>query len=81
MSVPTFVMVLAAAMLHAAWNLAMKDSDDRLVAAWAIMGTGGLLSLPVLVAVGPPPPEALGCWRSRWRSTSPTHWRSPAPTS
>ncbi|MEZ5372020.1 MAG: hypothetical protein R2704_04685 [Microthrixaceae bacterium] len=38
MSVPTFVMVLAAAMLHAAWNLAMKDSDDRLVAAWAIMG-------------------------------------------
>ena len=60
MSVATFVMVLVAAMLHAAWNLAMKDSDDRLLAAWAIMGVGGLVSLPVLVVLGPPPAEALG---------------------
>ena len=59
MSVATFVMVLVAAMLHAAWNLAMKDSDDRLLAAWAIMGVGGLVSLPVLVVLGPAPPH---CW-------------------
>nr|WP_291821043.1 hypothetical protein [Candidatus Microthrix sp.] len=60
MSLGTFVMVLVAAMLHAAWNLAMKDSGDRLVAAWAIMGVGGLASVPVLAALGPPPSAALG---------------------
>ncbi|CCM65646.1 MAG: EamA family transporter [Candidatus Microthrix sp.] len=60
MSLATFVMVLVAAMLHAAWNLAMKDSGDRLVAAWAIMGVGGLASVPVLAALGPPPSAALG---------------------
>ena len=60
MSLATFVMVLIAAMLHAGWNLAMKDSPDRLLAAWAIMGVGGAVSLPVLVVLGPPPAEALG---------------------
>ncbi|MEZ5381697.1 MAG: EamA family transporter [Microthrixaceae bacterium] len=60
MSAATFAMVLVAAMLHAAWNLAMKDSDDRLLAAWAIMGVGGAISVPVLVVLGPPPNEVLG---------------------
>lgn len=47
-------MVLAAALLHATWNLVIKGSDDRLLAAWAQVAFGALVFAPVLLATGIP---------------------------
>jgi drug/metabolite transporter (DMT)-like permease len=47
-------LVLASAALHASWNLAVKASSDRLVAAWAQVTFGAILFLPFLVASGVP---------------------------
>ncbi|MGQ0825135.1 MAG: EamA family transporter [Actinomycetota bacterium] len=43
------VLALASAGLHATWNLFIKTSDDRELAAWGQFVAGGLLFLPVLV--------------------------------
>lgn len=48
------LLALAAAVLHAGWNLLVKTSDDRDLAAWAQFLAGSLLFLPVLVVLGPP---------------------------
>lgn len=48
------VLALVAAMLHAGWNLLIKTSDDRELAAWGQFCAGGLLFLPVLVVAGVP---------------------------
>lgn len=48
------VLALVAAVLHAGWNLLIKTSDDRELAAWGQFGAGGLLFLPVLVVAGVP---------------------------
>ncbi len=42
-------MVLAAAVMHASWNLLLKASSDRLVAAFLQMAAGSVLFLPVLL--------------------------------
>lgn len=48
------LLALGSAALHAAWNLLIKVSDDRFLAAWGQFLVGGLLFVPVLVVVGPP---------------------------
>lgn len=52
------VLALTSAGLHAGWNLLVKTSDDRELAAWGQFLLGGLLVVPVLVVIGPPPAEA-----------------------
>ena len=46
--------VLAAALLHAAWNLVVKSSADRLVAATSQVVLAALISLPFVIARGVP---------------------------
>ncbi|MEK6255418.1 MAG: EamA family transporter [Gemmatimonadales bacterium] len=48
------MLVLAAALLHASWNLLVKASNDRLVAGWAQMFFGALVFLPLIISVGVP---------------------------
>jgi drug/metabolite transporter (DMT)-like permease len=47
-------LALLAAVLHAAWNLLVKASDDQLVAAWTIFAGAALLNIPVLIFNGLP---------------------------
>ena len=48
------LLTLAAALLHASWNLLIKTSGDRALAAWGQFVFGGLVFVPVLVVVGLP---------------------------
>jgi drug/metabolite transporter (DMT)-like permease len=48
------LLAVGAALLHAGWNLAVKTSTDRLLAAWGQFLAGGLISLTVLFFVGFP---------------------------
>jgi drug/metabolite transporter (DMT)-like permease len=48
------VLALSSAVLHAAWNLVIKRSDDRELAAWGQFLAGALLFLPVLLVAGLP---------------------------
>ncbi len=54
MSSAAIALVLGSAVLHASWNLVVKSSGDRLVAAGAQMTLGALASLPVVLALGIP---------------------------
>jgi drug/metabolite transporter (DMT)-like permease len=49
-----FALAIAAAVLHASWNLVVKASGDRLVAATTQAVFGGVAFLPFLVAGGLP---------------------------
>ena len=40
------VLALGAAVLHAGWNLSVKQSGDRWLALWGLFAAGGLLGLP-----------------------------------
>jgi len=53
------VLALSSAGLHATWNLLVKTSDDRELAAWGQFLAGGLLFLPVLAFTGLPERDAL----------------------
>jgi len=53
------LLALAAAALHAAWNLIIKTSVERDIAAWGQFAAGGLLFAPVLLFTGLP---AGGAW-------------------
>lgn len=53
-------MALAAAFLHVVWNLVVKVSTDRLVAAFTVSAGGALLNLPVLAVVGLPDRKVWG---------------------
>jgi drug/metabolite transporter (DMT)-like permease len=47
------LLALGAAVLHAGWNLAVKQSShDRFIALWAQFGLGGIIALVALVATG-----------------------------
>ena len=59
MPTTAFVLTLLAAALHAAWNLVVKSSDDRLVSALAITWGAAVVNLPVLVVAGPPSADVL----------------------
>lgn len=48
------VLALIAAVLHASWNLLIKTSDERDLAAWGQFAAGGLLFLPVPAIAGLP---------------------------
>jgi drug/metabolite transporter (DMT)-like permease len=48
------LLALASAGLHATWNLFIKTSDDRELAAWGQWLAGALLFLPVLLVAGLP---------------------------
>lgn len=48
------LLALGSAGLHATWNLLIKTSDDRDLAAWGQFLAGGLLFVPVLVVLGWP---------------------------
>jgi multidrug transporter EmrE-like cation transporter len=54
------LLALASASLHAAWNLFIKTSDERDLAAWGQFVFGGLLTVPALVVIGLPPAEVAG---------------------
>ncbi len=54
------LLALASAALHASWNLIVKTSADRELAAWGQFLFGSLLFLPFLVYVGLPPGPAWG---------------------
>jgi drug/metabolite transporter (DMT)-like permease len=43
------LLALGAAVLHAGWNLAVKQSGDRWLALWGLFSAGGLLGLPYAV--------------------------------
>ena len=53
------LLALGSAALHAAWNLLIKTSNERFLAAWGQFLVGGLLFVPVLVVIGPPGTEVL----------------------
>jgi drug/metabolite transporter (DMT)-like permease len=53
------LLALGAAVLHAGWNLLLKQSDERIVTAWGFYLCGGLLFLPVLPFVELPGGSAL----------------------
>ena len=53
------VLALGSAVLHAAWNLLVKTSSDRLIAAWGLYVTGGLLFLPVFLVIDRPGADTL----------------------
>lgn len=54
MGLTPLLLVLASALLHASWNLVIKASSDRLLAAWAQVTFGAILFSPVLVVAGVP---------------------------
>jgi drug/metabolite transporter (DMT)-like permease len=52
------VLALVAAALHAGWNLLVKQSVDRDLAAWGQYVVGGVVFVPVLVFTGLPDRDA-----------------------
>jgi drug/metabolite transporter (DMT)-like permease len=48
------VLALSAAILHAAWNLRVKTSDDRFLAMWGQSIAGAAVCVIVLLLTGPP---------------------------
>lgn len=54
------VYALTAAVLHAGWNLIAKRAIDPFLALWGQFLVAGIISLPVLLAVGGLPREAWG---------------------
>jgi len=53
------VLALSSAGLHATWNMLVKTSTRRDLAAWGQFLFAGVLALPALAIVGLPPVEAL----------------------
>ncbi|MFQ5967256.1 MAG: EamA family transporter [Acidimicrobiia bacterium] len=53
------VLALGSAFLHAGWNLFVKQSADRLIAAWGTLAAGGVVGVVALVALGLPPAAAV----------------------
>ena len=49
------LLALAAAVLHAAWNLWVKQSGDRWIALWGQMTMAGIGGIIVIAFVGLPP--------------------------
>ncbi len=54
MSSAAIISVLIAALLHAGWNLVVKDSGDKLIGVWAITIFAAMASAVFLIVVGPP---------------------------
>ncbi len=52
------LLALGSAGLHAFWNFLVKTSEQRLFTAWGQFLVGGVITLPVLVAIGFPDSSA-----------------------
>lgn len=48
------LLALGSAVLHATWNLLIKTSSQRFLAAWGQFLFGGVLFIPLLLVIGPP---------------------------
>lgn len=59
------LLALAAAVLHAGWNLSVKQSGDRYLALWGQFTIAGAIALPILLLFGGLPP---GGWK--WAAIS-----------
>lgn len=57
MTPAALLVLLAAAILHAGWNLLVKQADDKQVFTWWGLMAGAFLALPVLVLGLPFPPR------------------------
>ena len=55
---PVLLLVMAGALMHASWNALIKSSSDKLLDTALIHGLCSVLALPVVLAVGLPPPAA-----------------------
>ena len=55
---PVVLLVLAGAVLHAAWNALVKSSGDKEVDTALVDFMGALVALPLLLMMGAPPPRA-----------------------
>ncbi len=58
MWLPSLFAVLGAAVLHASWNLIVKQDEDKLISAWLIVTIPCLLLCPLLLLTGLPAREA-----------------------
>jgi drug/metabolite transporter (DMT)-like permease len=47
-------LALLAAVMHAAWNLLVKRSEDQLVAGWTLIAGAAVLAIPILAITGLP---------------------------
>jgi drug/metabolite transporter (DMT)-like permease len=54
MTLLALALALLAAVMHAAWNLLVKRSEDQLVAGWTVVAGAAVLALPILAATGLP---------------------------
>ncbi len=57
MPIPAILLLLTGAVLHAAWNLILKQSKDKYIATWWMLVTGGMIALIALLFTGLPPRE------------------------
>lgn len=48
------LLALGSAFVHASWNLIIKTSKDRAIAAWGVFIAAGLIAIPLLAVVGLP---------------------------
>jgi drug/metabolite transporter (DMT)-like permease len=58
MEITVFLAVLVAAACHAGWNALLKLDVEPMVATTLLAVASGLISLPLVVALGAPPPAA-----------------------
>lgn len=58
MEITVFLAVLVAAACHAGWNALLKLDVEPMVATTLLAVASGLISLPLVVALGVPPPAA-----------------------
>lgn len=56
------VLALGAAVLHAAWNLAVKQSGDRWLALWGLFASAGLIGLPYSIVATATGDLDAGAW-------------------
>ncbi len=54
MSTTSFLLVITAAVLHAAWNAIVKSGTDRLVTTWAIVTMAAVVNVPLVAFAGLP---------------------------
>jgi len=57
MPLTAIIFLLISAALHAGWNLLLKQADDKYIATWWVLVSGGIISLAALLCAGLPPPE------------------------
>ena len=54
MPIAAILLLLCGAILHTAWNLILKQSEDKYIASWWMVVTSGVIALSTLVFTGLP---------------------------